>query len=146
MRVDSAGVDNAGLERLSRSECLALLASVPVGRIVYSDGALPAIQPVNFLLDEGNIVIRTGADTRLAAAARGTVVAFEVDEIDADSRGGWSVVVTGHARPVRDPDEVARLQRSGLRAWAPGNKEHFIRIGAELISGRRIIPGHLLQP
>jgi nitroimidazol reductase NimA-like FMN-containing flavoprotein (pyridoxamine 5'-phosphate oxidase superfamily) len=73
----------SGVHVLSRDECLSLLASMPVGRLVFTDRALPAIVPVNFVLSGGHIVLRTGATSSLAAAVRGSVVAFEVDCIDA---------------------------------------------------------------
>lgn len=127
----------AELEVLSRQECLALLTTAPVGRIVFTDRALPAIQPVNFVVDDGHIVIRTAAGSKLAIT-RSTVVAFEVDGYDAKARTGWYVTVTGHAHSVDDPDEIARMTRLPLHAWAPGRRDHFIRVHLELVSGRRI--------
>ena len=74
--------DGSALQRLSRDECLTLMASVPVGRIIYTRRALPAVELVNFALDEGDIVIRTDRSGKLAAATRGAVVAFEADQLD----------------------------------------------------------------
>ena len=45
-----AGLEVAGLEVLSREECLSLMATVSVGRLGVSIDALPAILPVNFVL------------------------------------------------------------------------------------------------
>ena len=42
---------------LGREDSLALLASAPVGRIVFTRGALPAIHPVNFVVDGDDVVI-----------------------------------------------------------------------------------------
>jgi len=39
---------------------------------------LPSVVPVNYLLDNDRIVIRTDAGSKLAAALRGAPVAFEV--------------------------------------------------------------------
>ncbi|WP_308211793.1 pyridoxamine 5'-phosphate oxidase family protein [Actinoallomurus soli] len=75
-------LDSGGLEVLGRQECLALLGAVPIGRIVFTDRALPAVWPVNFALSGGDVVIRTMAGSKPAAAARGAVVAFEADEFD----------------------------------------------------------------
>ncbi len=132
-------LDSAGLEVLSPEECLALLASVPIGRIVFTDRALPAVQPVNFHLDGRDIVIRTAIGSKMAAAARNAIVAFEVDDFDADLRTGWSVTIVGPARAVSDPLEIARLGQLPLTTWAPGSRDHFIVIRAEQISGRRIL-------
>ena len=134
-------VDGSVLELLSREECLRLMGSVPVGRIVYTRQALPAVELVNFALDDGGIVIRTDAGGKLAAATRGAVVAFEADSVDVAGRGGWSVTVVGHATAVTDGAEIARMERSGLMAWAPGNRDHFIRISAAIVNGRRIRAG-----
>jgi uncharacterized protein len=130
--------DGSALQRLSRDECLALLASVPVGRIIYTRRALPAVELVNFALDQGDIVIRTDRSGKLAAATRSAVVAFEADQLDLDTRSGWSVTAIGPSSEVTDPDELARLRTIGLRPWAPGARDHFIRISPVMLNGRRL--------
>jgi nitroimidazol reductase NimA-like FMN-containing flavoprotein (pyridoxamine 5'-phosphate oxidase superfamily) len=131
-------IDSAGLEVLSPSECLALASTVPIGRIVFTERALPAVQPVSFVLDEGCVIIRTAEGTKLAEAIRSAIVAFETDEFDARAGAGWSVTVVGRAEAVRDPEETARLSRLPLRVWAPGRPDRFIRVRPEYITGRRI--------
>ncbi|MEV6160212.1 pyridoxamine 5'-phosphate oxidase family protein [Nonomuraea sp. NPDC052129] len=133
-------LDSSGLQVLSRQECMLLLASTPIGRIVFTDHALPAVQPVTFCLDGERIVIRTGIGSKLAAATREAIVAFEVDEFEPRSRTGWSVTVVGPSRAVRDPAELARLAALPLTAWAPGSRDHYIVLRAEHVSGRRITP------
>ena len=125
------------LEYLSREECLGLVGQVPLGRIVYTRQALPAVELVNFALADGDIVIRTDAGGKLAAATRGAVVAFEADSLDA-AHAGWSVTIVGQARAVTDREEIRRLEQTGLEPWAPGNRDHFIRISPSIVSGRRI--------
>ena len=134
--------DGSALQRLSRDECLTLMASVPVGRIVYTRRALPAVELVNFALDHGDIVIRTDRSGKLAAATRGAVVAFEVDQLDPDTRSGWSVTAIGPSSEVTDPDELARLRAIGLRSWAPGTRDHFIRISPVMLNGRHLGTGN----
>jgi nitroimidazol reductase NimA-like FMN-containing flavoprotein (pyridoxamine 5'-phosphate oxidase superfamily) len=127
------------LHVLDREHCLALMRSVPVGRVVYTDQALPAIVPVNFALDENNdVIIRTGPGSKMAAAVRGAVVAFETDDFDMNARTGWSVTIIGAAQPVRTPQEIARLARLRLRPWAPAAGDSFIRISSDHIFGRTI--------
>ncbi|GAA2473972.1 pyridoxamine 5'-phosphate oxidase family protein [Streptomyces longisporus] len=136
---------NDGFRELERQECLRLLAKVPVGRIVHTRQALPAVLPVNFSLDsDGAVLLCTSAASELARAVDGTVVAFEVDEVDAVAHSGWSVVVTGAATVVRDPDEHERLTRTGPRSWAPSPEEVFVRIEPELITGRELVGGRSL--
>lgn len=133
---------NDGFRELGRQECLRLLAKVPVGRIVHTRQALPAVLPVNFGLDtDGSVLLRTSAASELVQAIDGTVVAFEADEIDADTHSGWSVVVTGSATVVTDPTERERLTRTGPRSWVPSPEEVFVRIEPELVTGRELAGG-----
>jgi nitroimidazol reductase NimA-like FMN-containing flavoprotein (pyridoxamine 5'-phosphate oxidase superfamily) len=133
--------DASALERVPDYECLQLMASVPVGRIVYTRQAMPAVEPVNFVLDGGDIVVRTDPGGKLAAAPRQAVVAFETDDIDPVLQRGWSVTAVGHSREVTDLDDIARLRELGLRTWAPGEREHFIRITPSILHGRRLAAG-----
>ena len=133
--------DSSGLEILEREECLALLKTQPVGRIVFTDRALPAVQPVNFVLDGEAIIIRTTPGSKLSGATHDAVVAFEVDEIDAEEHSGWSVTAVGHASVVRDEEERRRLDALPLRPWALGQRDHFLRIPVDMVTGRRLLAG-----
>jgi uncharacterized protein len=133
--------DRSGLEILGPGECRDLLGRAEVGRIVFTHNALPAIQPVNYVLDGEDIVFRTSRTSRLASAATGTIVAFEIDAVDPRARTGWSVVAVGPARRVSAPGEVAALEKAELRTWAPGQRDQFVRIRPEILSGRRIPDG-----
>lgn len=135
---------NDGFRELDRHECLSLLAGAPVGRIVHTREALPAVLPVNFSLDDGAVVLRTSAASELARSIDGVVVAFEADEVDAVAHSGWSVVVTGRAAVVTDPVEHERLCRVGPRSWAPSPREIFVRIEPELVTGRELVGGRTL--
>jgi hypothetical protein len=126
------------LEHLSRDECLRLVGQVAVGRIVYTRQALPAVELVNFTLDDGDVVIRTDSSGKLAAATRGAVVAFEADSVDIATHAGWSVTIVGYSRAVVDGDEVRHLEQVGLVPWAPGKRDHFIRITPTIVNGRRL--------
>ncbi|MEV0389233.1 pyridoxamine 5'-phosphate oxidase family protein [Nonomuraea sp. NPDC050643] len=129
------------LKELSAGDCLRLLASVPLGRVVFTRHALPAIRPVNHIVVDGQIVIRSSPGTVLSAelAAFEPVVAFEADELDVEQRLGWSVVVTGVARLVQDPGEVAHY-KDVLRPWVAGEMEQVIRIRPEIITGFELVP------
>lgn len=131
--------DRVSLEVLDRRECLRLLATQPVGRIGVSIGALPAILPVNFALVGDYIVIRTVPGTKLDAAARRSVVAFEVDSYAPDGSSGWSVLVQGVCSEVADPSERAALAATGPRPWAfgPGVADRVVRIEVSFVNGRR---------
>lgn len=136
---------NDGFRELERQECLRLLTKAPVGRIVHTRQALPAVLPVNFCVDaDGTVLLRTSAASELARAVDGAVVAFEADEIDAGAHSGWSVVVTGSATVVTDPEEHAHLMRTGPCSWAPSPQEVFVRIESELVTGRELVGGRSL--
>jgi len=128
------------MDELPTAECLRLMATVPVGRISYTRQALPAVEPVNFALDRGTIVFRTAQGGKLAAAARGAVVAFQADDLHPVTRSGWSVTVVGLSREVTESADIARLEHLDLDTWAPGTHHHFIRITPEVITGRRLRP------
>ena len=132
-----------GIQRqapMTAAESLALLGTVPLGRIGFTSKALPVIRPVNHIIDEGSIVIRSHEGAAIMSAARpaeGAVVAYEADAIDLEGHRGWSVVVTGVARLVTDPEEAARYRKL-LRPWATGQADYVIRISPELVTGFRL--------
>jgi hypothetical protein len=86
------------LEELSPEESIRLLGSVSLGRIVFTARALPAIRPVNHLVDGDYIIIRTDGNSPIISELKsepGSVVAYEADTIDPAEHLGWSVVVVG---------------------------------------------------
>jgi nitroimidazol reductase NimA-like FMN-containing flavoprotein (pyridoxamine 5'-phosphate oxidase superfamily) len=127
------------LTTLTEAEALALLAAQEVGRLVYTRRALPAVTPVNYALRDGAIWIWTASASSMAQAVRGAVVAFEIDQLDAHARTGWSVMVLGVAQLVVDEAQIERACRLGPEPWVPGRKEHLIRIPLKLVTGRRIM-------
>jgi nitroimidazol reductase NimA-like FMN-containing flavoprotein (pyridoxamine 5'-phosphate oxidase superfamily) len=134
----SAERDRNGLEILHRDECVKLLTGSSFGRLAVTVGALPAIFPVNYLVEGDRILVRTGEGTKLDAAMRDAVVAFEVDSVDALEHGGWSVCVTGRSSKIRDELELARIAELPLPRWAPDGMSHVMAVSLDLISGRRI--------
>ncbi|WP_055713699.1 pyridoxamine 5'-phosphate oxidase family protein [Streptomyces torulosus] len=130
---------NDAFRVLDGQECRRLLGRVPVGRVVYTRQALPAVLPVNFTLDtDGSVLLCTSRDSDLVRAVDGVVVAFEADEFDAATRSGWSVVVTGRATKVTDPAEQARLSQAGPASWMPLRDPVVVRIASEMITGREL--------
>jgi len=139
--ITTVEVDRNGLEILERGECLRLLGGVMLGRVGVTSGALPAVLPVNFWLDRDRILIRTDEGSKLDAAIRNAVVAFEVDDFDPWYHSGWSVVVTDVAREMTDPDELAALSNAPLTRWASRSNGHLVAVATDRISGRRIVAG-----
>lgn len=124
---------------LTRDESLRLLSTVPLGRVVFTHRALPAIRPVNHVVDGHRIIFRTGSSAAITTAVdgTGTIVAFEADAIDSVRRTGWSVVVIGGARLLTDAVEVGRYLRV-LQPWAAGTKDDIIVIRADMVTGVRV--------
>lgn len=134
------------LVELSRDECLDLLADAVIGRIVVTEGALPAAHPVAYVLDGEEIVFRTAGDSKLTAAARHNVVAFEVDQIDVVSRTGWSVLGVGQADEIVDPARLAGLAGRLPDPWFPMADTHVLTIPLQRLSGRWLRPAGSLSP
>ncbi len=137
--------DVLSLELLSHTECVRLLTRAQVGRVVLTERALPAVVPVTFAVLDDAVVMCTSAETRLAAAADGGVLAFEIDEIDLPSRTGWSVVVTGVAELVTDSLTRSRIHGM-VSPWAPGHYDVLIRLPFTVVTGRRIVAAGLPLP
>ncbi|MFF8596308.1 pyridoxamine 5'-phosphate oxidase family protein [Streptomyces sp. NPDC015220] len=134
-----------GSRELERQECLRLLATVPVGRIVHTRHALPAVLPVDFCLDDdGAVLLRASSASELVRAVDGAVVAVGADEVDAVAQSGWSVVVTGSVSVVTDPGRLRTPARQGPRSWAPAPREVLVRIEPELVTGRELVGGRSL--
>lgn len=94
-------------------------------------------------LSREEIARRSGMDSGYLeylerSAAVGGTVSFEVDHIDEAMSQGWSVLVTGRARRVKEPSELEQLAQLGIDPWAGGSSEAVIRIETIEISGRNI--------
>lgn len=135
-------LSGSAMVALDRAECLRLLAGSGVGRVAVSSGqSAPLIRPVNYVFDERSqcVVFRTLPGSKLHALLMRKRAAFEVDEIDRQSRTGWSVIIVGNVEEVTDPIELRRLGRLGLDVWAPGDPARWVRVRAWTVSGRRIV-------
>jgi uncharacterized protein len=127
------------LSELSEEECYALLAQEEVGRLLFVDEDGPLAFPVNFAVDEGEIVFRVEGGTKGGALDR--PIGFEVDQIDPTSRSGWSVLVRGTAHEV-DIESVAqmlhRVNTNFPKPWASGVHNRWVKLSPRSISGRRL--------
>src|SRR5919199_4295762 len=130
-------VDRAGLQKLTRDECMQLLTRVRIGRVGFSAKALPVVLPVSFALDGEGVVIRVRSGSQIETGAREAIVAFEADDIDPSEGRAWSVSVTGTASAISDAAELARARGLDLGDWGGDGVDQFIRISLDLMSGRR---------
>lgn len=134
----------APVTTLSTSECWAHLASHKVGRLVTSVASEPEVFPVNFIVDDGGILLRTAEGSKLFAVALGSPVAFEVDRWDND--GATSVIARGTARELTESADVERAESLPLRPWVPTLKTHWVRIDVRDIAGRSFSFGPEPEP
>ena len=133
--------DRSGMEVLDHDECMALLASVPIGRVAVIDSGEIAVLPVNHVVDEGRVCFRTAPGAKLDAGIMQHVATFEADDYDAATGTGWSVVLKGRADLVTDPEELERLHESGVRPWSnPSFRTNWVTMHATSVTGRRIVP------
>lgn len=126
------------VEVLEAVECKRLLVTASVGRLGYSTSNEQRIVPMNYVLANDHLVVRTASDNEVAHFARDRAVAFEVDDIDKFLQSGWSVLVSGTAE---------ELPRAALRAmdvgetpepWAAGVRALYLQIPLTRVTGRRV--------
>jgi nitroimidazol reductase NimA-like FMN-containing flavoprotein (pyridoxamine 5'-phosphate oxidase superfamily) len=137
-------VPDVTFEELNEAECLRLVGSGGVGRLVFGGRYDLTVFPVNYKMHHGAILFRTtpmgttDQDLRTGIDDAEYRVAFEVDDFDADAREGWSVLLQGPAHHLDSDAERAEAAAVGVVPWADGDREHFIRITPARITGRRI--------
>jgi nitroimidazol reductase NimA-like FMN-containing flavoprotein (pyridoxamine 5'-phosphate oxidase superfamily) len=135
------------MAELTEADCLRLLTTARVGRVVFTDAALPAVLPLTYLLRDRTVLMGTAAGSRLARVAAGGLLAFEIDELDPDTETGWSVVVTGIAsvesmRAAADTAGSTGQPEPLPRPWAPGRDDQLIRLPCTQLTARRITAGY----
>ena len=119
---------------LTPDECWTLAASMPVGRLAWCGPHGPTVVPVNFTVADGQVHVRTAAYSAQARECDDSPVAFEVDQFDAVTRTGWSVLLRGRAAleygraPGDQQPEV----------WPAGARALLLTIDVEETSGRRV--------
>jgi nitroimidazol reductase NimA-like FMN-containing flavoprotein (pyridoxamine 5'-phosphate oxidase superfamily) len=123
---------------LLQTECGRLIAAGGIGRIAFGTTSGPVVLPVNFAVVAGTIVIRTSEGSAVDGHADERV-AFEVDHIDEALSQGWSVLVRGTAHRVSHPAELENIRRDArIWPWPGGNRDVYVRIIPDTITGRRI--------
>jgi len=124
-----------GMEELALAECQSRLQEGGVGILALVGEGAPLLRPVNFVVQEGRIVIRTGEGRIFDAARDAEPASFVISEVDRFEHTGWSVVVTGRLESCESLDELVDLP---LRPWARATKDRFVALAIAEVSGRRI--------
>jgi transcriptional regulator with XRE-family HTH domain len=133
------------LRELTHEQCAAHLRAGGVGRLVFVSDRGPVAHPVNYAAHGGDVVVSTSVD-QAAHLERTARVSFQIDRVDEAMSEGWSVLVTGSARRVDDPDELVELARLGLEPWAGGNRHALVRITPVETTGRLVAQGPPPKP
>ena len=108
-----------------------------MGRLAVLADGQPDIFPINYTVDGGTLVFRTGEGTKLAGATGGANVALEADGVDATTGLAWSVVVKGAAAAVTGTEQILDTAALYLFPWQAGRKDAFVRVTPGTITGRR---------
>jgi uncharacterized protein len=123
---------------LSREECWDHLREHDFGRIGVAPGGYIGIYPVNYVVEQGRIMIRTSPGSKLTALLLNDRVAFEVDGRVGDV--AWSVLVRGVGEEVEMPPKEP-LPNTTDRPWVPGPRHAVVEIRPVEITGRHFHRG-----
>ncbi|HRW18295.1 MAG TPA: pyridoxamine 5'-phosphate oxidase family protein [Dermatophilaceae bacterium] len=127
--------DDFRITDLSDQECWELLDQARFGRLAVAFQGTPDIFPINFIVDEGTLLMRTAPGTKLTELVINSAVAVEADHKGEDE--AWSVVLKGTARMVDSLSETYADDEKHLETWLPSDKPIYVEISADSLSGRR---------
>ncbi len=127
------------LSPLDHDECLRLLRAAPWARIAFVAEDGPTVLPVNVLLHEDALYVRTAPGSKLGNAAAGGAVAIQADGGDEEFRVAWSVLARGQASIVTDPALEEALFAEPFVPWvAPDVDPFWIEVTVGSLTGRRL--------
>lgn len=129
-----------GVEVIDTVNCWRLLQRSTFGRFAMEgDDGEPDVLPMNFLVHEGAIYVRSAPGKKLRSIVNHPSVAFEIDGMDVTHY--WSVVVRGAADRLSSDEEIDASGVLELRSLSPTPKQNFLRITPRSVTGRRF-PRH----
>lgn len=140
----TTGVPSNGrdpLMDLSKQECEQFLRANDVGRVVYTDRALPAVMPVNYAFVDGRVILRVESQSRQAEKLPGSVVAFQVDNLVSANGGCLNVLVTGPCHRVGVQQRPSVIEAAALTPWPASGDPLVLEIVALLLTGSRLLTG-----
>lgn len=122
------------VEELSTEEAWSLLEDEEFGRLAYRLVDEVHLVPINYVVQDRALLIRTASGNKLLAAALESDVALEIDWHD--DRAAWSVVARGRMRRLEE-DEQHRLDQDVHQPWVPTLKYEVVELVPEVVTGRR---------
>lgn len=123
------------IHEMSNDECWEQLRDHEFGRLAFHLAGEVHIVPINYAVDGSVLLFRTSQGNKLLGVVMQEDVAFEID--GTGDTTAWSVVVRGDARVLETMDDLARAENSRLRSWVPTDKDVFVEITPEEVTGRR---------
>ena len=122
------------LQTLSEQECWQKLSEGSLGRLVLHAAGEIDVFPVNYVVTDRLLYIRTAPGTKLVELTIHPDVVFEIDHVDDSS--AYSVVVKGLAEEVQKQDEIDRADALPLVPFVPTLKYRWVRVSPTSVSGR----------
>lgn len=122
------------VQDMTVDECWQRLAEQRFGRLATAAAGEVSITPFNYVVDDRTVVFRTAPGTKLADIVVDNAVAVEIDQVE--GRIAWSVIARGTARMVESSQERERLDALGLRPWVDTEKDVFVVIDVDQVTGR----------
>ncbi|WP_171013080.1 pyridoxamine 5'-phosphate oxidase family protein [Microbacterium sp. 2FI] len=132
----SASEPTAKVEKLDTVRCWQLLEQTTLGRLAIEghDGH-PDVFPVNYLVHDGNLFLRSAPGSKMRSIVKHPAVAFEIDGETTNYH--WSVVVHAQAHRMHLDAEIEASGVLDLVSSSPTPKGDFIRLIPESVTGRR---------
>jgi len=125
---------------LSDEQCRLLLDRARVARLGFTHRALPVVLPVNVVVLDDDLILRTESSSLLAAAIAGDVACVGVDNFDRIDEAAWTVMATGRLAEVHDPARLAEVAALAPEPWRPMARPHHVALRMEMLSGRGLGP------
>jgi len=123
-----------------------LLRSGVFGRVIVNRPTGPEVVPVNYVVVDNAVLVRTSSGSLLDRHAGGAALAFEVDDVNYERWHGWSVVARGRGeRVAREQLTPEERGSPGPPAWVTHDEETWIRLRWVTLTGRRVGQGSPLR-
>jgi nitroimidazol reductase NimA-like FMN-containing flavoprotein (pyridoxamine 5'-phosphate oxidase superfamily) len=107
---------------LSRADCIGLLSTANLARVVISVRCLPAALPARIaVVNDDQLLVASTEGTVILAARRGDVLSIQIDGLEPDG-STWSVMASGLASPA------------GVSVVVPNSMQEAVDRGATLLA------------
>lgn len=123
------------IEHVAVEECWELLAANDFGRLAVTLDIGVDIFPMNYLVHDREIFLRSAPGSKLADITERPSIAFEVD--GRRLRRRWSIVVKGSVDRLGFDSEIVESGILELKSLSPTEKWNYLRISPESVTGRR---------